>query len=361
MRKYECKNCGAELYWSSDGTGLKCEYCGNVYQASEFEFTEHAEETKTQEEPEQADMHEKATDESDSEDLVLYQCDHCGAQIVTARSTIATTCAYCGRAISMTDKLVDHFRPDVVIPFEIPEERAREIYKNYIKKRWLVPQNFTSAQTLKKMKGIYVPFWLHSFEIDNHSVIYAERITSSRRGYDKVEHHFMYQIELDTEGKFEYIPTDGLRKLDNVLMDSLEPFDYVKLQPFNPAFMAGYYAEEYNESSEETAARATDRARQTMDSEIQEASGIYAVKRIQSSDYHIAMGDSKYAMLPVWLLNVEYKGEEYLYAINGETGKIVGKLPIAFGRLAGILLGIFAGSFLASMLVVFLLLIGGVL
>jgi len=361
MKKYECKNCGAELYWDSNGSSLKCEYCGTEYQASEFEFEEAPEAKQDSKEPEQAEEHATATDDSDSSDLVIYKCEHCGAEIVTARSTVATTCAYCGRAISMTDKLVKNFKPDVVIPFSVDESRAREIYMSYAKKRVLVPKDFYTEQTMKKMKGIYVPFWLHSFILDNHSVIYAENITSNRRGDDKIVHHFMYNIMIDSEGEFTDVPTDALKKMDNTLMDALEPFDYAKMEPFNPAFMAGYYAEEYNENSEETIERATSRAKQSMDGEIQASSGIYAVKRTQSSQYHVTVNDSKYAMLPVWLLNVEYKGKDYLYAINGETGKIVGKLPIAAGKLWGIILSVFGGSLVAVALVILLLLVGGVL
>lgn len=125
MQKYNCENCGAELYWDSNAKCLKCEYCATEYQPADFDAesmdtegtnaTEDASPKQT--EPEKADEYAKATDDSDSIELVVYKCEHCGAEIVTAKSTIATTCAYCGRAISITDKLVDNFKPDAVIPF----------------------------------------------------------------------------------------------------------------------------------------------------------------------------------------------------------------------------------------------------
>ena len=330
MQKYNCKNCGAELYWDSNAECLKCEYCDHEYQVSEFETMQEAK--KDTSEPESADEYAKATDDSDSVELVVYKCSHCGAEIVTAKSTVATTCAYCGRAISMTDKLVDDFRPDVVIPFLIDEEKAREIYRDYTRKSRLTPKDFKTENIIKKMKGIFVPFWLHSFAIDSSTEVYGENTMSSRRGDDKIIHHHMYQVSLDTRGTFVNIPTDALKNLDNAMMDALEPFDYEKLEPFNPAYMAGFYAEEYGEDDKATITRATTRAQQTIDSEIFHAAGAYGIKRVQRSDSDLVNVESKYAMLPVWLLNVEYKKKDYLFAINGETGKIVGKIPMSWKK-----------------------------
>ena len=337
MQKFNCKTCGAELYWDSEANCLKCEYCDSEYQVSDFESTETEQQALGAqleiEEPQSAEEYAKATDDSEIEDLVVYQCSHCKAEIVTARSTVATTCAFCGRAISITNKLVNGFKPDAIIPFEINEKEAKDIYKKYIKSTFLTPKEFSTESVLKKMKGIYVPFWLHSFESDTRATIYCENITSHRSGDDKVIDHDMYQVTVEAKGSFKDIPTDGLKHLDDTLMDAIEPFDYSKLTGFNPAYMAGYYAEEYNENDKVTRERAKDRAAQTMKSQMEQEAGMYAVKQLRSYDEDLSEINAKYAMLPVWLLNVTYKEKEYLYAINGETGKIVGKLPVSVQKL----------------------------
>lgn len=369
MQKFNCKNCGAELYWDSNANCLKCEYCDAEYQPSDFETestgaegANASKDTQTkQEEPEKADEYAKATDDSESIELVVYKCSHCSAEIITAKSTIATTCAYCGRAISMTDKLVGDFKPDAVIPFLFDETKAKEAYKKYIHSSRLTPKDFGEESVIKKMKGVYVPFWLHSFRNNTNAVVYGENVVSHRRGNDKVIEHHMYHISVDASGSFANIPTDALKNLDNALMDALEPFDYSKLEEFNPAYMAGFYAEEYNEDENVTLTRATERAKQTMLSKVEQAAGVYGIKHIKSSDESITDRESRYAMLPVWLLNVEYKNKDYLFAINGETGKIVGKLPISVKKLLSIIAGTFAGSYIAVTIVKLLLLLGGVL
>ncbi len=366
MQKYNCKNCGAELYWDGNANCLKCEYCETEYQVSDFD-DEDVQETihsKTPDErtiPETADTDAKATDDSDSQELVVYKCTHCGAEIVTAKSTVATTCAYCGRAISMTDKLVENFRPEAVIPFFIDEEKAFNIYKKYIRSTFLTPSTFGNESVIKKMKGIYVPFWLHTFTNQTKALIHGENTSSKRRGNDKIIEHHMYHVTVDAQGIFTDVPTDALKNLDNTLMDALEPFDYQKLQEFNPAYMAGFYAEEYNEDEHTTLERAKERAAETMRRQVLEEAGAFGVKSIHSSDISYSQIRSRYAMLPVWLLNVEYLGKDYLYAINGETGKISGKLPICMKKLLFTVLGSFAGSYILITILKFLLLIGGAL
>lgn len=355
MQKYNCKNCGAELYWDSNANCLKCEYCDAEYQVSDFEIEEGEGEGEAKEID---DEYAKATDDSESGDLVSYQCTHCGAEIITARSTVATTCAYCGRAISMTNKMVDNFKPDVAIPFFCDEQKAKEIYKKYIHSSFLVPKKFKTEETIKKIRGVYVPFWLHSFTNRTNALVYGENVMSHRRGDDKIVEHHMYHITIDAQGRFENMPTDALKNLDNALMDALEPFDYQKMETFNPAYMAGYYAEEYNEGKEETISRATERANQTMLSAVKNEAGSYGVKYIKDSSTKITGSDSKYAMLPVWLLNVEYKSKDYLFAINGQTGKIVGELPMSGKKLALTAAMTFLGCFL---LLILYRLIGGVL
>lgn len=362
MQKYNCKNCGAELYWDSNANCLKCEYCDCEYRPADFKDETLKNQTDHDSPaPETADEHAAATDHSDSLDLVVYKCSHCSAEIVTAKSTIATTCAYCGRAISMTGKLVDNFRPDSVIPFAITETQAKEIYTKYIHSSFLTPKTFGTDSTLKKMKGVFVPFWLHSFTNQTKALLYCENISSKRRGDDKIIEHHMYHVNMDTEGTFSKIPTDALKNLDNALMDALEPFDYEKIEAFNPAYMAGFYAEEYNEDKDTTIERAKNRARETMRNQTLEAAGMYGVKTIHNSSDSFLNSTSKYTMLPVWLLNVDYKGKDYLYAINGETGKITGKLPICPKKLIGTTLASLAGSYLIITLLKFFLLLGGVL
>lgn len=60
----------------------------------------------------------------------------------------------------------------------------------------------------------------------------------------------------------------------------------------------------------------------------------------------------QYALLPVWMLHTKWKGKDYLFSMNGQTGKLTGDLPISWGRFWAYFAGIAGG--LAAVLSVLL-------
>ena len=346
MKQYTCKTCEAELYWDSKTNKLKCEYCDSTFDPHEFD-----EDVDVEQKAEKADIHDKADDDSFGIDLVKYKCTECGAELVTAAGTVATTCAYCGRAISMTSKMEGEFKPDVVIPFAITKEDAKNKFMSYCKQSWLTPKEFQNPEVLKKIKGIYAPYWLHSFIADASAEIDCENVESKKRGDDKIVLRHQYLVSLDANGTFEKVPTDALKHLSNNMMDALEPFNYERLENFHPGYMAGFYAEEYNETSDENFPRARERAKQVMTNKMLNEAGSYRYKTMRRYNDRILNYTPQYAMLPVWLLHTEYQGKEYIFAINGDTGKVTGKLPLSNKKLAWLIGGVFGASQLFMFLI----------
>ena len=338
MQKYECKVCGAELHWDPNAGALKCKYCDSEFQPSDFEDkTVEAKTTDTKE----LDKDYTNAGSSLGDDMVVYKCEECGAEVVASKTTMATTCAYCGRAISVTGKTAEGFRPEKVIPFTIDKEKAMATFQKYIKSSPLTPKEFSQKHVIEKFQGLFVPFYLHSMDVRSDGIVDAENSSSRRSGDDKITTVREYEIDMDAEGSFKYIPTDASKELENGLMDALEPYSYGKITDFNPAYMAGYLAEQPDETVEDTYERAASRAKAAMNESMVKEAGTYGAKRMQISHHKISNQDSKYTMLPLWLMNVDYNGEKLIYAINGETGKAVGKLPLSKKRLATKLVGCF--------------------
>jgi hypothetical protein len=61
-----------------------------------------------------------------------------------------------------------------------------------------------------------------------------------------------------------------------------------------------------------------------------------------------------YNLLPVWMVTYKFNGEILPFAINGQTGKSYGKLPVAKGKLA-------AAAVIVALLVFVLGTLGGLL
>ena len=350
MNKYTCKNCSAELYWDAKENALFCEYCESKYHPSEFK------EQSDGQKSESADPNLKADDDSSSDvDLVKYKCSNCGAEIVTAAGTVSTTCVYCGTALSLSEKLKGSFRPDFVIPFNISKKEAKALYSNYCKS-FLTPKEFREENTIKNIKGVYVPYWFHSFEDTAQAEYHCETTTSHRRGDDKVITTSKYWVTIDAEGNFDKIPIDALINLDDSMMQAVEPFDYDLMKQFDPAYMAGFYAEHFTETREESVKKAYKRAVDAMQSSMRKHVGSYTSVHMRSYNDKVSNYDCKYAMLPIWMINVEYKNKKYVFAINGSTGKVTGKLPIHIPKFLLVLAGAFLGSLLLGTLLKFIIL-----
>jgi len=150
---------------------------------------------------------------------------------------------------------------------------------------------------------------------------------------------------------FRRIPVDGSTKMPDDYMDSIEPFDYSALTAFSTAYLPGFLADKYDVSAEESSERADLRAENSaIDCLRGTVEGYESVSQRQKN-IQLRRGAVKYALLPVWLLTTKWNGENYLFAMNGQTGRLVGDLPISKGKLAAWFAGLFAvfallGSFL---------------
>jgi hypothetical protein len=63
-----------------------------------------------------------------------------------------------------------------------------------------------------------------------------------------------------------------------------------------------------------------------------------------STNIKLANGVAKYALYPVWILNTSWDGLKYVFAMNGQTGKLVGNLPMDKNKFYAWFAGLFAAG-----------------
>ena len=327
---YKCPNCGAELFWSADKNCWACEYCDGQFTLKDLEEAggdaKKAEELNKDnvEKHEEVDKDEysMSNDGTVGNDLVKYTCSHCGAEIITDRSTAATVCVYCGNAVIMGEQIIDNFSPDYVIPFKVPKNQVMDAFQKFSKKP-LTPKDFSCDRVVDKMQGVYIPFWLYSGNCEGS--ITAEGIntrtwTSGNYRYTEKKYYSVYRNgTLD----FKAVPVDASSKTDDDAMDSIEPFDYSEMTAFNPGYLSGYLAERYDEDKDKCLPRAKERIENTTRDELRNTCNYNSVN-VQSYEKHTEIKDVKYAMLPTWLLYTTYQDKPYFFAMNGQTGKVIG-------------------------------------
>ena len=296
--------------------------------------------------------------QGETENLRSYVCKSCGGEIVGDETTAATACPFCGNPVVIMGQFAGALRPDYVIPFKLDKKAAKAaLAKHYGGKR-LLPKVFKDQNHIDEVKGVYVPFWLFDADADAHVRYKATRVrTWSDSNYNYTETSFFSVIRGGNIG-FERVPVDGSTKMAYDLMESIEPFDFSGAVDFQTAYLAGYLADKYDIDAQQSVDRANQRIRQsTADAFVRTVEG-YATVTPEASNILLRNGKAKYALYPVWLLNITWKGQKYTFAMNGQTGKLVGDLPLdklaykkwLFGLFGTVSAALFGLSYLAWLL-----------
>lgn len=342
LQEYKCPCCGGAIAFDSNLQKMKCPYCD-----TEFEMeTLVSYDNELKNEPEEDMSWESAGGaewkDGETAGLRSYICRSCGGEIVGDENTAATSCPYCDNPVVMMGQFSGHLKPDYVIPFKVDKEAAKEALKKHYGGKKLLPKVFKDQNHIDEIKGIYVPFWLFDADADVDIRYKATRVrTWNDNNYNYTETKF-YTVSRSGKLRFERVPVDGSSKMDDALMESLEPFDFGEAVDFQTAYLAGYLADKYDVDSDQSIERANKRIKKSTEDAFANTVQGYTTVTAESTSIRLQNGKAKYALYPVWLLNTTWNGSRYTFAMNGQSGKFVGDLPVDNGIYKKYLWG-FAG------------------
>ena len=132
--------------------------------------------------------------------------------------------------------------------------------------------------------------------------------------------------------------------MPNELMESIEPFDLSQGVDFQTAYLAGYLADKYDVTADDCKPRANDRIRTGTEQAFAATTAGYATVLPEHTNIQLQGSRIRYGLLPVWMLTTRYQEKLYTFAMNGQTGKMVGNLPIDWKLFWMYLLTIGLGS-----------------
>ena len=325
----KCPGCGAPIHFKPKLGIFKCDYCEGEYTAEQLK-----------------DMEKINKEEVDTTNYVNYNCPDCGAEIITDENTAATFCVYCGNTSIIKNRLSGEFAPSKIIPFKMEKQKAIEAFKRLRKGRPLTPKTFTSENNIEKIQGVYIPFWLYEVDVDGTIEATATRVKSWSSGdthYTKTDY---YNVVRTGTMSYHRVPVDGSTRFANDMMNTIEPFDYSKLIDYNHAYLSGFLAEKYDVNKKDAFKDAKTRTLNSTKEEMLNSMHGYSSKTIRKNKLESKEKNVEYALLPVWMVNVKYNNEYYLFAMNGESGKFIGNIPIDKKKTILISIISFALSFL---------------
>lgn len=331
---HKCPNCFASLNYNPKGKNWVCEYCGSKFTLEQLEENEKRfESNDVKNSVELKTENEKQTENGNVESVEMdeYFCKNCGAKIVADKNTAATFCVYCKNTAILKSRLSEKFSPSKIIPFSKTKEDAIQAFKNIGKGKFLMPKEFLNTKNIQELTGVYIPFWLYSCKMSGHVEGKADEITTwsdYNFEYTKTD---TYHVERDGIYEFDNIPVDGSVRFNDAIMNSVEPFNYKELCDFNYSYLSGFLAEKYDISKDDAKKITIDRAKQTAMNDLILSARLgktaYDTFVPSKRESNIENEEIEYVLLPVWMVNIKYNEKLYTFAMNGQTGKMIGDIP----------------------------------
>lgn len=354
---FKCPGCAASLVFDADKQKMTCEYCGTEISMEDVAAVSPILSDEAMQKEDKRDEEIRGSGEAipvtaeDSaapvmvdesaawdEESVQYVCNSCGATVITDQNTTATFCAFCGSPTIIAERLVQERTPDYVIPFQYGREAAINGFFEWCKAGRFTPVQFVKKENVEKITGLYVPFWLFDTEAEMNLSAEGKKVSSSTTGRSTYTTTSYFKIIRSRHVDWNNIPLDGATRIDDKLMEIVEPFEYEDLKPFDMKYLAGFFADKYDLSAEKLMERLTKRLSSYVDRIFKEStksynsvSKVYDTTRYLEPTFH-------YALMPVWILYYKYLGKTYTFAMNGQTGKIAGDPPVS--RVKLIVLGL---------------------
>ena len=332
LLEYKCPACGASLQFDSASQQVVCPYCDSSF--SPQSLIDYDSFLKQDEANSQSDAWSDQPDRWEKDEatgLNVYTCAACGGEVLGDDTLASARCPFCDNTVIMKRQFTGDWKPDLIVPFKVDRKAAQDAFRKHLQGKRLLPKAFRSESVIEEIKGMYVPFWLFSSDI-SASMHYKGSLSRawSDGKYDYRETSY-YSLLRAANARFERIPVDGSKKMNDALMDSLEPFYFKDAVDFQTAYLSGYFSDRFDVSVDESVPRAKKRFETSVNDVLSGTTSRYSSVTLQSGTIAEHNNTREYAMLPVWLVHVRWNGRLYTFAMNGQTGKLVGDLPLDKG------------------------------
>lgn len=327
--EYKCPNCSGAIIFDSSIQKMKCPYCDSELEMDSLKkLDEELKDLPASEDLSWEKTSGQQWQDHEAEEMRVYVCQSCGGELVTEQTTVATSCPYCDNPVVLKERLSGDLKPQYVIPFQLDKNDAKAAFLNHLKGKKLLPSVFKDENHIDEIKGLYVPFWLFDADTEadgKYKGTMVRHWSDGNYNYTETSH---FALLRSASMSYERVPVDASSKLDDQLMQSLEPFDFKDAVDFQTAYLAGYLADRYDQNAENSLDFANQRMRQSTQHAL--AATVRGYGSIIQDDTSIRFKNAHplYVLYPIWLLNTTWKGNQYVFAMNGQTGKFVGNLPM---------------------------------
>ncbi len=344
--KFPCTNCGANLTYKPGTTHLKCEFCQTENEIPKIEGNV--------EEQDFTSMLDQESNTAPKLTVSTVNCHNCGATTTVDAHLQTADCPYCASPLVLAEKKEENLiRPGGILPFKIKREETLKIFQNWVKKLWFAPSQLKKSVKPESFKAMYVPYWTFDSFCDCSYAGMRGTYYYVTETYTTTENGKMVTRTRQVR-KTRWTPCSGRvnNAFDDVLVlasknlpqkdiDSLEPWDLKQNEPFNDAYLSGIVTEKYQVTLKDGFNVGKGKMDQVMRGIIQRDIG-GDEQRILSMNPIYSKITFKLLLLPLYISAYKFKNKVYNVYVNGRTGKMKGQRPIAWGKVALLVICILA-------------------
>lgn len=349
---YKCPNCGAPLKFNPDKQMFSCEFCMSDFTEQSVQQMYAEREAKTdqaekaeQKANEQAKEQPKAdpsSQKAQDEQAVVYTCPSCGAEVVTTASTAATTCFYCQNPVVLGGRLSGEFAVDRVIPFSLSKENAIKKFMEMCKKKKFLPKDFASEKQFEKLTGVYFPYWYVDEQKQANITAKGKKIRTWTSGNTRYTETSIFRLKRSGNLVIKNVFERALKSEDREMLQGVHPFDLSGAKPFAMSYLSGFQAEKRDIDKQDINQLMQKRIKEYCQQLLKDTMSDYTDIVTENYNDETDLEAWNYTLLPVWVVTYKYKDKIYPFAINGQTGKTYGELPVSKGKLALFFAGVAA-------------------
>lgn len=336
---YKCPNCNAGLIFDAEKQLFHCEFCMSDFTEDDLLETGAAE----------AEARNRKMDEEFSESVDEYYCPSCGAEVIADKNTAADFCYYCHNPIVLSNKMTGAMRPSKIIPFKLSKDEAKEHFLSFAKSKKFVPKGYFSGEHIEKMSGVYYPFWVTDADTDSAMKAIGKKIRTWRVGDTRYTEVNRYAIYRQGRIHFEDITTSAISTDDKAMLEGVLPYPVDAYKDFSMPYLQGFVAKKRDIDRESLSGEVKQKMNKYAEDVFRRTITGYQDVDTTSMDVAILNAHWEYSLMPIWILNYKKKDKNFVYAMNGATGKVYGELPVSIPKL----LLLFGGVFLAALALFF--------
>lgn len=277
---------------------------------------------------------------------VTFACGQCGANLAF-EGVRTQTCPYCASP-NFVERAPSAGQPDpaFVVTFTGDAEVAHRKLEAWLGSRTLFADSALKHAKVEDIRGIYLPAYVYSAvartdytaQIGEHYTE-TETYTTTENGKSVTKTRTVTRTEYRSLagrhlGYITDVVVSASSGLANAELQRVEPFDLRQLRRFSPALVSGWIHEEYSRSSDE--------CQKMSRTEAVDEVGVRLRRFMPGDSYSdlawrtaVEWESLDPILVPVWVLALRYRGDKppLRVVINGQTGKVAGKVPLSWWKV----------------------------